>query len=89
MSAATLTLGTAPAARALGSAVDRQIAAAVLWAVPAICFAPVVCYMLVTWLGDRDKEEDEQLEPTGLGPAGGSRMPGGRPPRGWRNRGSH
>ncbi len=47
---------------------DRQLATAVLWAVPAICFAPVVYYMLVTWLGDRDKQEDEQLELTGPGP---------------------
>ena len=69
MSAATLTPRTAAAARSLGSAVDRQIAAAVLWAVPAICFAPVVYYMLVTWLGDRDKQEDEHLALTGPGPA--------------------
>ncbi len=87
MSAATLTPRTAAAARSLGSAVDRQIAAAVLWAVPAICFAPVVYYMLVTWLGDRDKQEDEHLALTGPGPAG--LIPGRRPPRGWRDRGSH
>ena len=87
MSAATLTPRTAAAARALGSAADRQIAAAVLWAVPAICFAPVVYYMLVTWLGDRDKQEDEHLALTGPGPAG--LIPGRRPPRGWRDRGSH
>ena len=49
------------------AAVDRQLATAVLWAIPAICFAPVVYYMLITWLGERDKEEDEQRELTGLG----------------------
>jgi Cytochrome c oxidase caa3 assembly factor (Caa3_CtaG) len=87
MAAATLTPGTAPAARALGSAVDRQLAAAVLWAVPAICFTPVVYYMLVTWLGDRDKEEEEQLALTGPGPAGPV-LPGGRPARDWRHRGT-
>ncbi len=87
MSAASLTPRNAAAARALGSAADRQIAAAVLWAVPAICFAPVVYYLLVIWLGDRDKQEDEHLALTGQGPAG--LIPGRRPPRGWRDRGSH
>jgi hypothetical protein len=85
MSAATLTPRTAPAARAVGSAADRQLAAAALWAVPAICFAPAVYYLLITWLGDRDQEE-ERLALTGPGPA--ALTTGGRPPRGWRHRGS-
>ncbi len=67
------------------AAVDRQLATAVLWAVPAICFAPVVYYKLVTWLGERDKQEDEQPELTGMWPAGW--VPARRPPRGWRHRG--
>jgi hypothetical protein len=85
MSAATLTPRTASAARALGSAADRQLAAAALWAVPAICFAPAVYYLLIAWLGDRD-QEDERLALTGPGPA--ALTTGGRPPRGWRHRGS-
>jgi hypothetical protein len=86
MSAATLTPRAAPAARALGSAADRELAAAVLWAIPAICFAPVIYYLLVTWLGDRDKQEDEKLTLTGRGPA--CLTPAGRHPRACRHRGS-
>jgi hypothetical protein len=57
----------APAAQILGSAMDRQLAAAVLWAVPAICLAPVVYYMLITWLGERDTQDDMRPQLTELG----------------------
>ena len=88
LSGATLTPRSAPPAGVLGSAMDRQLAAAVLWAVPAICYAPVIYYMLATWLGDRDKQEEgEQFALAGQSPAG--LIPGDRPPRGWRHRGSH
>ena len=66
----------------VGAAADRQLATAVLWAVPAICFAPVVYYMLVTWLGEGDRQDDEQREL--IGPETAS--PIHRPPRGWRHR---
>ncbi len=68
------------------AAADRQLATAVLWAVPAICFAPVVYYTLVTWLGERDKQEDQQRELTSPEPV--SLIPANRPPRGWRSRGA-
>jgi cytochrome c oxidase assembly factor CtaG len=73
------------AARSLSAAADRQIAAAVMWAVPAICFAPVVYGMLIMWLGERD-DPGPELRTTvfddsafdGLGRSL-------RPPRGWRS----
>ena len=85
MSALALIPRTTGLRYVFSAAADRQLATAVLWAVPAICFAPVVYYMLVTWLGERDKQEDEQHELTDLQPAGV--IPAHHPPRGWRNRG--
>jgi hypothetical protein len=67
----------------LGSAMDRQMAIAVLWAAPAICLAPVVYYKLVTWLGERDTPDDRQPELTELGTP-----PARRPLTGWRDRGA-
>jgi hypothetical protein len=71
------------AAEILGSAMDRQLATAVLWAAPAICLAPVVYYLLITWLGERDTQDDRQPELTELGTA-----PVRHPPSGWRHRGA-
>jgi cytochrome c oxidase assembly factor CtaG len=69
-----------PAVGGAASAVDqRQIAAGVLWAVPAISFVPVVYFMVITWLGERD-DPDKELQ------AATQRHP--RPPRGWRSRAS-
>jgi hypothetical protein len=83
MSSLTLIPRSGSAAEILGSAADRQLATAVLWAVPAICFAPVVYYMLITWLGERDTQEDKRPESTGLRAAAAR-----RPASGWRNRGA-
>ncbi|MGB6454247.1 MAG: cytochrome c oxidase assembly protein, partial [Streptosporangiaceae bacterium] len=83
MSALTLIPRSTGVRYVVSAAADRQLATAVLWAVPAICFAPVVYYMLVTWLGERDKQDDERDELTGPEPA----SPIHRPPRGWRRRG--
>jgi Cytochrome c oxidase caa3 assembly factor (Caa3_CtaG) len=83
MSSLALIPRSAPAAEVLGSAVDRQLATGVLWAVPAVCFAPVVYCMLITWLGERDTHEDSRPEPAGPGPAAACRPPGG-----WRHRGA-
>ena len=65
----------------LGAAADQQIAVAILWAVSALCFLPVLYVTLLAWLGG------------GAGPAGNDRpaasgsMSAGwpRPPRGWRS----
>jgi cytochrome c oxidase assembly factor CtaG len=67
------------------AAADRQLATAVLWAIPAICFAPVVYRMLVSWLGERDLQDDEQRELTGPEPTSPIYQ-AHRPPRGWRHR---
>lgn len=83
MSSLALTPGSVPAVRILGSAMDRQLAAAVLWAAPAVCLAPVVYYMLITWLGERDAQDDRRPELTELGTA-----PARRPRTGWRDRGA-
>ena len=35
----------------LSAAADQQIAVAILWAVPALCFLPVIYVMVIAWLG--------------------------------------
>lgn len=66
----------------LGVIADQEIAAVVLWAVPGICFIPVVYFSLITWLRDTADPDDELREvPTASGEAK-PRQP--RPPRGWR-----
>ncbi len=64
----------------LGAAADQQIAAAILWAVPAVCFVPVVYVTVIGWLGG------DTGSPTGRHPAAPASAPGNwpRPPRGWR-----
>jgi len=71
-----------PAVRAISIAADQQIGVAILWAVPAVCFAPLIYGLLITWLGERD-DPDRELRDA----ASGRTLPGGlpRPPRGWRS----
>jgi cytochrome c oxidase assembly factor CtaG len=71
------------AARALSGAADQQIAVAILWAVPAICFMAVIYGMLITWLGERDDPDQElrNAASTNSPHEGLARSP--RPPRGW------
>jgi|SRR5579859_4332265 len=58
----------------LGVVVDQQIAAGLLWAIPGLCFVPVVYVSLITWL--RDTSDSDVSDPAvPLVP---------RPPRGWR-----
>jgi Cytochrome c oxidase caa3 assembly factor (Caa3_CtaG) len=85
MSALALLPRSAGVRYAVSAAADRQLTTAVLWAVPAICCAPVVYYVLVSWLGERDKLDDEQRELTSLEPT--SLIAANRPPGGWRHRG--
>jgi cytochrome c oxidase assembly factor CtaG len=66
---------------AAGAADQRQIAAAVLWAVPGIAFVPVVYVMVMTWLAERD-DPDKELQ------AATAAHGYPRPPRGWRSRAS-
>jgi Cytochrome c oxidase caa3 assembly factor (Caa3_CtaG) len=74
MSSLPLIPRSAPAVEILGSAMDRQLATAVLWAAPAACLAPVVYYMLMTWLSERDARDDKQADPSELG-TGPARRP--------------
>lgn len=73
------------AAHSLSSAADQQLAVAIMWAVPALCFAPFIYSMLVTWLHDSE-DPDEELRQACAGDPG-SPAPSGWPraPRGWRS----
>lgn len=67
----------------LSPVVDQEIATGILWAVPALCFVPVVFVTALTWLRDSE-DPDEALraivraQPDQPKPG---RWP--RPPRGW------
>jgi len=62
----------------LSIAVGQQVAAGILWAIPAVCCIPVVYFSLITWLRDSNYPDDELRRV----PAVDSGLP--RPPRGWR-----
>ena len=65
----------------LGAAADQQIAVAILWAVPALCFVPVLYVTVIAWLGGGTSPAGNQH------PAASVSTPGSwpRPPRGWRS----
>lgn len=67
----------------LSTAADQQIATAVLWAVPALCFTPVIFSCALAWLRDSADPDDElrQIHAGNAVPAGPRGWP--RPPRGW------
>jgi hypothetical protein len=71
-----------PAARSISIAADQQIGVAILWAVPAICFVPVIYGLLIAWLGERD-DLDRELRDASASRTGPGGLP--RPPRGWRS----
>jgi cytochrome c oxidase assembly factor CtaG len=78
------------AAGGLGTIMDQQLATAVMWAVPAICFIPVIYAMIVGWLHEGSDPNEELGKITGpegpagqAGPAGGAGPGLPRPPRGW------
>jgi Cytochrome c oxidase caa3 assembly factor (Caa3_CtaG) len=85
MSALALLPRSAGVRYAFSAAADRQLTTAVLWAIPAICFAPLIYFLLVSWLGEREKLDDEQRELTSLEPS--TLTAARRPPSGWRHRG--
>ena len=63
----------------LGAAADQQIAVAILWAVPALCFLPFLSVTVVAWLGASAAGNERPA-------ASGSTLAGWpRPPRGWRS----
>jgi cytochrome c oxidase assembly factor CtaG len=72
------------AGHGLSTIADQEIAAGLLWAIPALSFIPVVYAALIGWLRD-SAEPDEELasERSALRPASQDE-PRLRPPRGWR-----
>lgn len=65
----------------LGAAADQQIAVAILWAVPALCFLPVLYVTVIAWLGGSTGSAGNERPA-----ASGSTLAGWpRPPRGWRS----
>jgi len=66
----------------LGTVADQEIAAGLLWAIPGLCFGPVVFVSLISWLRDSSDPDAELREASD---ARDKREPGApRPPRGWR-----
>jgi cytochrome c oxidase assembly factor CtaG len=65
----------------LSGAADQQIAAAILWAVPAACFLPVLYVTVIAWLGADTGGAGDQCPAAVPGTSGNSP----RPPRGWRS----
>jgi Cytochrome c oxidase caa3 assembly factor (Caa3_CtaG) len=67
----------------LSSVADQEIATGIMWAVPALCFAPVVFVMALTWLRDTEDPDEglRQLVRAEQPPPRSVRWP--RPPRGW------
>jgi len=66
-----------------GVVADQEIATALMWAVPALCFVPVVFVTALTWLKDTE-DPDEELRAIVRAhprPPRSGRWP--RPPRGW------
>jgi cytochrome c oxidase assembly factor CtaG len=66
----------------LSAVVDQEIATGLMWAVPAVCFAPVVFVAALTWLKDtEDPDEGLRAIVRAERRPGHGRWP--RPPRGW------
>ena len=68
----------------LSPVADQEIATGIMWAVPALCFVPVVFATALTWLKDPE-DPDEELRAIVAAerpqPGRPGRWP--RPPRGW------
>jgi cytochrome c oxidase assembly factor CtaG len=67
---------------ALSIAADQQIAAGLLWAIPGLCFVPVVYVSLIGWLRDTSDPDHELRRVPTADEAAAPPIP--RPPRGWR-----
>lgn len=71
-------------AHGLGTVADQEIATAILWAVPALAFVPVVYFALIGWLRDSADPDQELRSEQAAPPAASHGQPPLRPPRGWR-----
>lgn len=67
---------------AISSAGDQQVAAGIMWAIPAFCFVPVIFNSVLRWLGDSSDPDEEIREISA--PSGDSGVSAPAPPRGWR-----
>jgi cytochrome c oxidase assembly factor CtaG len=67
----------------LNSVADQEIATGIMWAVPALCFAPVVFVTAITWLRDTEDPDEglRELVRAERPQPRSARWP--RPPRGW------
>jgi cytochrome c oxidase assembly factor CtaG len=67
----------------LSSVADQEIATGIMWAVPALCFVPVVFVTAITWLRDTEDPDEglRELVHTERPQPKSARWP--RPPRGW------
>ncbi len=61
---------------------DQELATGILWAVPAVCFVPVVYVAMMTWLKD-SQDPDEELRVLVADQVGRPAARWPRPPRGW------
>jgi cytochrome c oxidase assembly factor CtaG len=68
----------------LSTVADQQIATGVMWAVPALCFIPVVYVAALTWLRDTEDLDKGLRELARAERPERGRWP--RPPRGWDGR---
>jgi len=61
---------------------DQELATWIMWAIPGLCFVPVVYVAMMTWLKDSQDPDDElRVLVAERGTPQASRWP--RPPRGW------
>jgi cytochrome c oxidase assembly factor CtaG len=65
----------------LSTVADQQIATGILWAIPALCFIPVVYVAALTWLRDTEDPDEGLRELVRAHLPQRGRWP--RPPRGW------
>ena len=68
----------------LSTAADQQFAVAIMWAVPALCFAPFFYGTVIAWIGDSENADQDLREAAHHGPTRPSVDGRPRPPRGWR-----
>ena len=76
-------MSTTGLARTQTAVPDHQLAVGVMWAVPALCYVPVVFATMMSWLGGREESAGESagLLADPAWPDAAGRLP---PPRGWR-----
>ncbi|HEY7324131.1 MAG TPA: cytochrome c oxidase assembly protein [Streptosporangiaceae bacterium] len=74
-------MSTTGLARAQVAVPDHQLAVGVMWAVPAVCYVPVVFATMMSWLGAHEEQPADGLLADPAWPDAASRL---HPPRGWR-----